>query len=65
VFNSPVTSLQITKDVIASTGTNGQAAISIVVNDISNTPEPRLISLLVMALLAALGLSKKFKSVLG
>jgi hypothetical protein len=65
VFNSPVTSLQITKDVVASTGTNGQAAISIVVNDISNTPEPRLISLLVMALLAALGLSKKFKSVLG
>lgn len=63
VFNSPVHSLQIEKDIVASTGTNGQASISIVENRFSNVPEPRMISVLMMGLLAAFGLSRKFKSV--
>jgi hypothetical protein len=55
--------MHIVKDVIATTGANGQASISQVENRFSNVPEPRLISILMMGLLAGLGVSKKFKRV--
>jgi hypothetical protein len=62
VFDTPVSSLHIIKDVIADTGSNGQASISDVQNRFSQVPEPRLISILMIGLLAGFGLSKKFKS---
>jgi hypothetical protein len=65
VLGTDVTSLKISKDIGVASGANGTASISQVSNNFSNAPEPRLVSLLTLALLAGLGLSKKFKSVLG
>jgi hypothetical protein len=64
VFASNATSVSVSKDIGVASGANGTASISQVNNNFSNTPEPRLISLLSMALIAGLGLSKKFKSVI-
>ena len=64
VLPTNVTSLTISKDIGVASGANGSASISQVSNNFSNVPEPRLMSLLTLALLAGLGLSKKFKSAL-
>jgi hypothetical protein len=71
ILSAPVSALSITKDFGAHTGVlsdgcstaaNCQASISTVRNSFSTIPEPRLMSLLTLGLLAGLGLSKKFKS---
>jgi hypothetical protein len=64
VFTTPVTSLHIVKDVAVSTGAGpGQASVSMFQNTFSTVPEPRLVSFLMMGLLAVFGASKKFRSV--
>jgi hypothetical protein len=65
VLASNATFLTVSKDIGVASGANGTASISQVSNTFSNVPEPRLVSLLTLALLAGLGISKKFKNVLG
>ncbi len=64
VLASNVTSLSISKDIGVDSGTNGTASISNVTNQFSNVPEPRLVSLLTLALLGGFGLSKRFKKII-
>jgi hypothetical protein len=63
ILTGLTSSLAISKDFQVMTGANGEAAISFIQNTYSQAPEPRLMSLLTLALLGGLGLSKKFKSV--
>jgi hypothetical protein len=63
ILTGLTSSLAISKDFQVSTGANGEAAISLIQNTYSQVPEPRLMSLLTLALLGGLGISKKFKSV--
>jgi hypothetical protein len=63
ILTGLTSSLAISKDFQVMTGANGEAAISFIQNTYSQVPEPRLMSLLTLALLGGLGLSKKFKSV--
>ena len=63
VLASAVTSLSISKDIGVDSGNNGSASISQVSNQYSQIPEPRLVSLLLLALLGGFGLSKKLKRV--
>jgi hypothetical protein len=63
VFTAPVSSISIVKDFGANTGTDGSVSISEVQNTFSYVPEPRLGGVLMLGLLAAFGVSKKFRSV--
>ncbi len=62
VFVTPVKTLHVVKDFGGSpNGAGGSFSISDVENTFSNTPEPRLISMLMMGLLAAFGISRKLR----
>ena len=62
VFNTPVLSMHIVKDVIAVTGSNGQVSVAQVENRFSNLPEP-LTGLIAGSGLLGLGFLRKSRLV--